>query len=315
VSPPHEAVVADAPWVVRVAPGSAAELARLRAALRAVGGRSLDDVARRRAAFEAFAARLPGREPGEVTAVTAGGVPALLHPGAAARGAVLYLHGGAYTYGSPESHRDLARRLGAACGLPVLVPDYRLAPEHAFPAALEDAAAALRWLQERHGAVVVAGDSAGGGLAVACALRAREEGGRPPAGLVALSPWTDLALTGASIDRAGRGDPLVDRESLCRAATAYLAGRDPRDPGASPLFADLAGLPPLLVQVAGGEALEDDATRLAAGAHAAGVAVTLEIWDGQPHVWHLYAGVLGDGARAIGRAGAFARRACRASHG
>jgi monoterpene epsilon-lactone hydrolase len=234
-----------------------------------------------------------------------------LEPPAAREGAaLLYLHGGGYVIGSPRSHRHLAAALAKATGAATLLPDYRLAPEHPFPAAVEDAVAAYRWLLDRGAAaprVVIAGDSAGGGLTVATLVALRDRGLPPPADGVCISPWVDLTCGGASYGEKAASDPIVTREGVTEMARAYLGATDPRAPLASPLFADLAGLPPLLVQVGSEEVLLDDAVGLAEQARAAGVAATLEIWPDMIHVWHWFFPMLDEGQRAIEGAGAFAR--------
>jgi acetyl esterase/lipase len=229
---------------------------------------------------------------------------------------VLYLHGGAYVMGSLTSHRDIAARLAAASGGRALHLDYRLAPEHPFPAALDDAEAAYRWLLEGGGPsgatgagrIVLAGDSAGGGLALALLVRLRDGGTPLPAGAVCFSPWTDLEGLGESMTTRAAADPTIRRESLLIAAGQYLAGADPRTPTAAPLWADLAGLPPLLLQVGGSEVMLDDSRRLAARAREAGVAVELDVWPLMFHGWQLYARLLPEGREAIARAAAFVRR-------
>jgi acetyl esterase/lipase len=223
---------------------------------------------------------------------------------------LFYLHGGGYIAGSPTVYRHLAWRIALAVGAQVLAPDYRLAPEHPFPAALDDALAAYLWLLAEGAEarqVVLAGDSAGGGLAFALLQRLRDENRPLPAAVAVLSPWTDLALTGASLQRNAEADPMLDVAELPRAARAYLDGADPRHPWASPIYGDLSGLPPALIQVGGDEILLDDAARLAARLDRAGGIARLEIWPRMPHVWHLFAPVLPEARRAIGRVGDFLR--------
>ena len=221
-----------------------------------------------------------------VREVDAGGVAAdlLVPPGAAEDRPVLYLHGGAYVAYSPRSHRELAARLGRAAGRAVLVPDYRLAPEHPFPAALDDALAAYGWLRER-GPVAVAGDSAGGGLALALCLRLRERGEQLPERLALISPWADLSLTRTTqVD-----DPSLDAARLRVAAEGYAAGRPLSDPLLSPVHADLSGLPPVLVEVGSGEILLADSTRLVDALQQAGVDVELVVGEDLPHVFQVFA--------------------------
>jgi len=247
-----------------------------------------------------------------VETVSAGGVPSewLTPPGAHTDAAVLYLHGGGYVIGSPRSHRHLAAAIAAAAGVAGLLPDYRLAPEHRFPAAVDDAVAAYGWLLGRGiapGRIVVAGDSAGGGLTVATLLALRDRGRPLPAAGVCISPWVDLTCSGASYATRAERDPMVRREGVLEMARAYLAGTDAKTPLASPLHADLAGLPPLLVQVGADEVLADDAAQLAAQAKAAGVDTSFEEWPEMIHVWHWFYPMLDEGERAIARIGQFAR--------
>ncbi|WP_439814116.1 alpha/beta hydrolase [Zavarzinia sp. CC-PAN008] len=221
---------------------------------------------------------------------------------------VLYLHGGGYVIGSIASHRGLVTTLGKAAGSRTLAIDYRLAPEHPFPAPVEDALAAYRWLLDqgyKPGHITVAGDSAGGGLTVAALVAIRDAGLPLPAAGFCISPWIDMEATGASMKAKVDVDPMVKPDGLAGMVAAYLGGADPRDPRASPLHADLNGLPPLLIQVGSMETLLDDSTRLAAIAGAADVKVRLEIWPGLPHVWHLFAGMLTEGREALASAGDF----------
>lgn len=216
---------------------------------------------------------------------------------------LLYLHGGGYVIGSPTTHRALAARLGVGAKARVLVLDYRLAPEHPHPAALDDALAAYRWLVEDLGvdpdALAVAGDSAGGGLSLALLVAARDAGLPMPATAVPLSPWTDLTLSGESMTTNAESEVLLRRELVELWATQY-AGNTPRDtPTVSPLFADLTGLPPLLIHVAAEEVLLDDATRLAERARAAGVDATCDVVAERFHVWHLVAGLAPEGDEAL----------------
>jgi acetyl esterase/lipase len=273
-------------------------------------------VAQRRAQYERAEKFFPTPPEVKVEQVTASTVPAewLSPPGARADGAVLYLHGGGYVIGSPRSHRHLAAAIGAAVAAPVLLPDYRLAPEHPFPAAVDDAVASYRWLLGRSLApsrLVIAGDSAGGGLTVATLLALRDAGLPRPAAGVCISPWVDLTCGGASYATRAEADPIVKRESVANMATAYLAGADAQEPLASPLFADLRGLPPLLIQVGDDEVLLDDAVQLAERARKAGVDAALEVADEMVHVWHWFFPMLDEGQAAIDRIGAFVRARTR----
>ena len=227
----------------------------------------------------------------QVSDVTAGGVPAhwLTPPGADAGRVLLFLHGGGFELGSVRSDGELAARLGRASGMRVLFPEYRLAPEHPFPAAIDDVLAAWRWLRTDQGlspgSLAVSGDSAGGGLAVSLLVATRDAGEALPAAAVLMSPTVDLTSSGASMtERAGQ-DPVSTPAMLRQFAADYLAGADPKTPLASPLFAALAGLPPLLIQVGTADVLLSDSERLAAAAAGAGVDVTLQVGEGLPHVY------------------------------
>lgn len=246
--------------------------------------------------------------------VQAGGVDAdwITAPGARADRVLLYLHGGGYAMGSVRSHWDLIARLSAAAGCRALGLDYRLAPEHPFPAAVEDATTAYRWLLDQGiepSSIALAGDSSGGGLAMATLVALRDAGNPLPAAAALLSPWVDLEARGESFESRRHVDPMVRRRLILRQAQTYLAGRaSVRDPLAAPIHADLAGLPPLLIQVGDRETLLDDSRSLAERARAVGVDVTLEVWDGMIHVFQLFAGELEEGRRAIEGIGAFVRK-------
>ena len=246
-----------------------------------------------------------------VQPVTAGGVEAeWVHPREAPKERVLvYLHGGAYVMGSCNTHRPLAAYIARACGVRALLLNYRLAPEHPFPAAVDDTVAAYRWLLyncfKAHD-IVFAGDSAGGGLALAALISLRDAGDLLPAATVCISPWTDLAGTGESLKSRAKSDPRVTLDSLSL-GSHYIGNNDPRLPLSSPLYADLRGLPPLLVQVGNDDMLLSDATRLADRAKSAGVDATLEIWDKMWHVFHLHAPRLPEAIRAINAIGVFVK--------
>ena len=262
--------------------------------------------------FERLARHVGGDTDAAVNAVEANGVPAEMvgAHGASERAVTLYLHGGGYVIGSPKTHRELAKRLSAASGGSVLVIDYRLAPENPFPAAVEDAVSAYRWLLEQGhdpSTLSVAGDSAGGGLTVATLVSLRDRGLPLPACGVCLSPWVDMEGIGESMTSRAHADPMVQREGLVGMADVYLGGADPRSPLAAPLYADLSGLPPLLIQVGTRETLYDDATRLAYQAARAGVTTTFEPWAEMIHVWHLFSPLLDEGQQAIERIGEFIR--------
>lgn len=223
---------------------------------------------------------------------------------------ILYLHGGGYGIGSPRSHRHLAAAIGVAARADVWLPDYRLAPEHRFPAAVDDALAAYRALLDDTAPdrIAIAGDSAGGGLTVATLLAARSAGCALPAAAVCLSPWVDLTCAPDSPVARAVGDPLVKYDEIEGYARAYLGKASAKDPLASPIFADLRGLPPLLIHAGSSEALVSDATRLAEAARQAGIDVTLELGDGTPHVWHWFWPRLDLARDSIKRVGAFLDR-------
>jgi epsilon-lactone hydrolase len=266
----------------------------------------------RRAAFTPAGRLHPVPDDVLVSEVTAGGVPArwLAAPGADAGRVLLFLHGGGYELGSVRSDGELAARLGRASGMRVLFPEYRLAPEHPFPAAIDDVLAAWRWLRtgqdlsER--SIAVAGASAGGGLAVALLVAARDAGEALPAAAVLMSPTVDLTSSGASMTERADQDPISTPAMLCQFASDYLAGADPKTPLASPLFAALSGLPPLLIQVGTADLLLSDSERLAAAAAGAGVDVILEIGQGLPHVYQLMLGTP-EAAEATEHIGGFLR--------
>ncbi|HUY18898.1 MAG TPA: alpha/beta hydrolase [Candidatus Binataceae bacterium] len=267
-----------------------------------------------RAALDQYFGAFPSAATVKCEPVSAGGVKAewISATNANRDRVILYVHGGGYAAGSIASHRELVARLSKAAEARCLSVDYRLAPEHPFPAAVEDATAAYRWLLEnqhcRPERIAIAGDSAGGGLAVATLVALRDGRTPLPAAAACISPWVDLEVTGGTADSNAELDPLVSREVLQMFTQMYLGDRDPRTPLASPLYADLRGLPPMLIQVGSGETLLDDARRLTERARAAGVTAELEVWPDMPHVWHWCAPVLDDGQRAIERIGAFVRQ-------
>jgi monoterpene epsilon-lactone hydrolase len=230
--------------------------------------------------------------------------------GADADGVLMYFHGGGYGLGSIATHRALVSRLSQASGRRALTVGYRLAPEHPFPGAVEDALAAYRGvvaLGVTPDRVVLAGDSAGGGLVLATMLALREAGDALPAGGVCLSPWVDLDIGPEPAPANGYRDPMVTHAELQLMAALYLAGADPRSPLASPLHGELAGLPPLLVQVGTAETLLADSHRLAARIQAAGGEVVLDEWPDMMHVWHAFAPLLPQATDAIARIGAWVR--------
>jgi phosphinothricin tripeptide acetyl hydrolase len=268
--------------------------------------------AERRAQYERAEKAFPTPPEVKVERVSAPAAPAewLRPPGAVAGRVVLYLHGGGYVIGSPRSHRHLAAAIAASAQASGLLLDYRLAPEHPYPAAVDDATAAYRWLLDqgiapRH--IVVAGDSAGGGLTVATLLALRDARVPLPAGGVCISPWVDLTCSGGSYATKADADPIVRRAGVEEMARAYLGGAPARTPLASPLFADLHGLPPLLIQVGSDEVLLDDAVQLAERARADSVEATLEVYDRMIHVWHWFLPMLDEAQAAVDTIGRFAR--------
>src|SRR5215469_14986997 len=285
------------------------ELQMLRELLRGTDLGSLTIAERRQATAFAVASPPAGTA---VDLVDAGGVPAewVAAPGVSPGRVLLYFHGGAYQIGSPANLRHLVALLSGAAGARALSVDYRLAPEHPFPAAIQDALAAYRWLLASGidpALIAVAGDSAGGGLALGALVALRDAGDPMPAGAVMLSPWTDLALTGDSLRTRAAVEVMIKPEGLPEDVALYLAGADPRHPYASPLYADLRGLPPLLIQVGDAEVILDDSTRVAARAREAGVDVTLEVWDEMQHVFPAFAGLLPESDQAIERIGDWLR--------
>ena len=229
-------------------------------------------------------------------------------PGSVSDATILYLHGGGYMIGSCQSHRGLVARLGQAAGVRTLAVDYRLAPEHPYPAAVDDAFTAYQWLLESGTApdrVFFAGDSAGGGLAVATLLRCKARNIPLPRAATLFSPFADMGTTGESLVDNLERDVLVTEGMAPGMAQGYLSGADPRSPEASPIYGDLTGLPPILIQVSSHEVLLDDSLRLLRAAILADVKVQLRVYQELPHVWQLYAGVLDEGEEALAEAGAF----------
>lgn len=269
------------------------------------------DLAFFRANFDQLMAEVRHNQAIAHKAATAGGVPGeWIGPSTAPPlRTLLYLHGGAYVIGSVAGYRELVLRMATACSARAFAVDYRLAPEFPFPAAVDDAVAAYRGLlaagrDPRHMAIV--GDSAGGGLALATLVALRDAGDPLPAAGVMLSPWIDLECRGESMVTKAAVDPMVLRDPLLEMASLYLGGADPRTPLASPLYADLAGLPPLLIQVGTSEMLLDDSTRIVARAQEAKVDARLSIYDEMIHVWHFFP-LLDATKRAMAEIGDFVR--------
>lgn len=270
------------------------------------------DVVQARARFEKMGEFLGGAPGATCEKVDAGGVPAewVTAPGCDPARAVLYLHGGGYAIGSINTHRRLAYDISAASSARVLVIDYRLAPEHPFPAALDDTTQAWRWLLEQGFSarrMAIAGDSAGGGLTIATLVNLRDRTLGLPGCAVAISPWVDLEGIGTSMTARAAQDPMVQKDGLLWMAEMYLGGSHARTPLAAPLHAELDGLPPLLVQVGTAETLFDDATRIAEKLHAAGVDVRLSAWPNMPHVFPLFAPILSEGRDGCLEIGNFIR--------
>ena len=263
-----------------------------------------------RVAFDGFGDFTPFDSSIEFELVDANGVPCEIGvaPGSRTDATVFYLHGGGYVIGSFTSHRGLLARLGQAASMRTMAVDYRLAPEHPFPAAIEDAVTAYQWLldsgtpSER---IFFAGDSAGGGLVVATMLRCKARNIPLPRAAVLFSPFADMGTTGQSIVDNRDRDFVVTEGVAPGMAETYLAGADATSPEASPIYGDLAGLPPILIQVSSHEVLLDDSLRLLRAAILVDVQVHLRVYQGLPHVWQLFTGMLDEGQAALEEAGAF----------
>jgi monoterpene epsilon-lactone hydrolase len=261
---------------------------------------------------------VPLPEGTRVESIDVDGIPAawISPPEADAERVILYLHGGGYILGSLKSHRDLVARLSAAAGVRSLLIDYRLAPEHVFPAAIDDALTAYRWLLTRgtkpeH--IVLAGDSAGGGLALALLQTLRDKDMPMPAGAVLFSPWTDLVGTVESRTSRNGVDPIFTKEAINALGRIYPGTEDAHNPLISPINADLRGFPPLLIDVGSDEVLLDDSLQVAEHARAANVPVELTVWDGMTHVFQQYAYVLPEGQQSLENIGRFIHRQTKLS--
>jgi epsilon-lactone hydrolase len=240
-----------------------------------------------------------------ITAQTLGGVACETVTCGPVQGRLLLLHGGGYVSGSPRTHRKLAACLAREAGLQVIVPDYRLAPEHPFPAGLQDALSVWQILRADPGRLALAGDSAGAGLALALMLAIRDRRLTQPDCALLLSPWADLTGTAPSLTVRADKETIITLDGLNEAARDYAGGHDLRHPQISPVFADLSGLPPLLIDVAGDEILLGDAALIAAHAQAVSVLTDFRVWPGLWHVWHHAAGACPEADEAIARIGQF----------
>ena len=292
---------------------ASAELHELVAMLRSSKIASDPTIEEIRAGWEKFTASFVPAADISFKPVVARGVTAewVTTPDSDSSRVVLYFHGGGYTIGSIASYRSFTGRLARATRARLLSIGYRLAPEHPFPAALDDAVSSYRWLLDQGippGRIAVVGDSAGGGLALSLAIAIRDAGGPPAATIVAIGPSTDLAKEGASVKERAHLDPIVNLESSMAHALRYVGTQgNLKHPLASPLYSDLHGLPPLLIMVGTHEALFDDSTRFAAKAEAAGVEVQLDIWEEMIHVWPVFADILPEGRQAIDKIGDYIR--------
>jgi monoterpene epsilon-lactone hydrolase len=268
------------------------------------------DVATLRSAFEELVRRIPVADDVRTTETVVGGVDAIevAVDGVDGANVILYFHGGAYVIGSAATSVPLVADLARRARAKVITVDYRLAPEHPHPAAVEDARAAYEWLLAEGvdpSRIAISGESAGGGLAVAALLALRDAGIPMPSSAFVMSPWVDLTLSGSTIIDNQEVDPILTGEALRLRVGDYAGGANPSDPSISPAFGDLRGLPPMLIQVGSHEILLSDAIRLAGRAATADVAVTLEVVPGVPHVFQAYAAVLDEGEAALSRAAEF----------
>ena len=263
-----------------------------------------------RLSYERIMSTLPIDDDIETERVGVNGVAAewIWAPESDKRRVILYLHGGGYVIGSVRTHRVLLAHLARAAKARGLALDYRLAPETPFPGPIDDTVNAYQWLLSEGiepANMAIAGDSAGGGLVVAALVALKSVGEPLPAAGVCISPWSDMESTGGSMMTNSESDPSVSKERLLKLAGIYLNGKNPQAPLASPIHADLTGLPPLLLQVGSIEVLLDDSTMLKEQAHKAGVSVQMEVWDDMPHVWHHYAPILPEARKAISKIGEF----------
>ncbi|MBS1264503.1 MAG: Monoterpene epsilon-lactone hydrolase [Acidimicrobiaceae bacterium] len=284
---------------------------QLRMLAEAVGG--VETIEEQRAQFEMAAAMMTAPPEGVTwTEVDAGGVPAIWADpeGGSTEHVIQYVHGGGYKIGSANGYRNFTGQLARAVGCRVLSVDYRLAPEHPHPAAVDDSTAAYRWLLEQGYSpdrIAISGDSAGGGLTLSTLLRLRDEGVVLPAAGVPISPWVDLEGLGESMTTRAGVDVLIDPVNLKEGADVFLAGQDARDPLAAPLYGDFTGIPPLLIQVGDEETLLDDSTRMAEVAGNAGVDVSLEVFPEMQHVFQLFCGNMPEADDAVAKIASWLR--------
>lgn len=284
---------------------------QLRMLSEAVGG--VETIEEQRAQFEMAAAMMTAPPEGVTwTEVDAGGVPAIWADpeGGSTEHVIQYVHGGGYKIGSANGYRNFTGQLARAVGCRVLSVDYRLAPEHPHPAAVDDSTAAYRWLLEQGYSpdrIAISGDSAGGGLTLSTLLKLRDEGVVLPAAGVPISPWVDLEGLGESMTTRADVDVLIDPVNLKEWADVFLAGQDARDPLVAPLYGDFTGIPPLLIQVGDEETLLDDSTRMAEVAGGAGVDVSLEVFPEMQHVFQLFCGNMPEADDAVAKIASWLR--------
>jgi acetyl esterase/lipase len=286
------------------------QVAPLRAALLARRSQAVPAIAARRASFEAQMARLPIADGCRMEQVDLGGglTGSLWSSDAATDTLLVWMHGGAFVLGSAASYAAFAARLAIAAHAKVLVPAYRLAPEHRFPAALDDTLTVLDWLEAQGydpGRTAIGGDSAGANLALGAVQHRIAQGHSVPSALWLISPYLDLTHSGASIRARAAQDPFVDPATMDATAATYLGGAPPSDPRASPLFGAVSGLPPCLIQTGSDEVLFDDASRFRDAIHATSGRAVFQEWAGMIHVWPLFADSIDEGAWAIAQGGSF----------
>lgn len=289
---------------------SETQLNQLRTILAQNKARFAGDLDHVRKAFDEMLMEAPLQPGVRFEQETVGGIPATwcIPEHAVAGRVLLYLHGGGYVVGSSKGYRAMGSEFASRLNTRVLIPDYRLAPENPFPAAVDDAVSVYRALIDNRilsTSIAIAGDSCGGGLTVATMMSVRDQGLPLPAAAAVISPWVALDVNSESFTSKAAADPLLEADGLRGMAAAYLGATSPRTPLASPLYGNFAGLPPLLIQVGSAEVLLDDATRLAARAGAAGVKVRLDIWPEMFHVWHTHASQLDEAREALDDAAAF----------